>query len=78
MHFHVTFKILDCGTCCASQPVVANVAISDLLFFLHMPYYNFEENTKRYQLEVWQPAITVRIVLQKLDKLSFHNSRDEI
>ncbi|KAL9545024.1 hypothetical protein PS6_008449 [Mucor atramentarius] len=43
-----------------------------------MPYYNFEENTKPHQLKVWHTITTIRVALEKLDKLSFLNGRREI
>ncbi|EPB81562.1 hypothetical protein HMPREF1544_11711, partial [Mucor circinelloides 1006PhL] len=43
-----------------------------------MPYCNFEENTKLHQLKVWHTITTIRVALEKLDKLSFLNNRREI
>jgi hypothetical protein len=43
-----------------------------------MPYYNFEGNTKNCQIQVWHSVTTIRTALQKLDKLSFLDYRDNI
>ncbi|KAF1796451.1 hypothetical protein FB192DRAFT_1404528 [Mucor lusitanicus] len=49
-----------------------------LIFYIYMPYLNFEENTHLYQLNVWHTITTIRIALQALDRLSFYDSREEI